>query len=129
MLSAKEEQRVCPLTGTRPTLAPEVSDAVTDLYQEAGRVEALSARAAAALERACLEAALTDRSFGAKRLVDQIEAAKKDGRTPSTLAEKLDIVRTVGNYGAHPTPGTSGEFLQVEAGEPDALFAALTGVG
>ncbi len=129
MLSAKEEQRVYPLTGTRPTPAPEVSDAVTDLYQEAGRVEALSARAAAALARACLEAALTDRSFGGKRLVDQIEAAKKDGRTPSTLAEKLDIVRTVGNYGAHPTPATSGEFLQVEAGEPDALFGALTVVG
>ena len=103
----------------------EVPPEIGAEYIEAARLRTISPRASAALARRCLQLALHDHGFRARSLEQEIEKAEQAGKCSTVLAEKLHMVRMVGNYAAHGTPDDSGGFLTVEPGELEALFGAL----
>ncbi len=51
-------------------------------------------------------------------LYDEIEQVLNSGKLPSPLAEGLDAVRAIGNFGAHPIKSKhTGEVKMQEAGK------------
>jgi hypothetical protein len=96
-------------------------------YVEAAAIESLSPRMAAVALRRCLQNVLTSKGFHGRDLVDQLAKAIEASDLPSALHESLDMLRLVGNYGAHPIPVAPGAdtSLEVEPGELDMLFGAL----
>jgi hypothetical protein len=80
-----------------------------------------SPRASAALSRRCLQDLLKEKGGAKKRdLNDQIEEMMVGDRLPPDLAEDLDVVRNIGNFGTHTQKSThSGEILDVEPGEAE----------
>jgi hypothetical protein len=53
-------------------------------------------------------------------LFDEIQAVLDDGKLPSQIAEGLDAVRVIGNFGAHPIKSRhTGEVMPVEPGEAE----------
>lgn len=118
-------ERIFPSTSSRASPHQDVPSSIREVYLEAALVESKSARAAAALARRCLQAALWEKGFTAKNLNEEILAAEKGAAISSVLRQKLEIVRHVGNYAAHPLADGVGGLLTVEPGEVDALFDAL----
>ncbi len=109
-----------------PGLTKEVPAEIREAYEEAQRCRPISTTAAAALARRCLQLALHSQGFKARSLNDEIALASRDSRSTSLLIEKLEIVRNVGNYAAHPIVDmNAGVILEVEPGEVDALLDAL----
>jgi hypothetical protein len=121
-------RRVAAYPRTRTVkLDPEIPPFLARDYIEAVAVAADSARAAAALARRGLQAALRDKGFVApsKKLNDEIELALKDPRTSTTLGEKLRFVQRVGNDAAHPNRDYLGDFIDVTTGDLEVSIAAL----
>jgi hypothetical protein len=110
-----------------PKTPVEVPAMLVRDYAEAVAVSSISTRAAAALARRGLQAALRDRGFKApsKKLNDEIELALKDARTSSTLGEKLRFVQRVGNDAAHPNLDYVGDFIEVTPEDLEVIVAAL----
>jgi hypothetical protein len=99
------------------------AEVATDLT-EAFAVASISARGAAMLARRALQNALRHAGFKhptSRDLKDEIELAINDPRTPSTLNELLDAVRTAGNDSAHPNRDYAGDLIEV----PNALVLLL----
>jgi hypothetical protein len=125
------ERFVLPRTVAREPIPDKVPKSLVEDYTEACNVLAESAKASAALSRRCLQNLLVEKAGMTKRdLNDQIQEAINARALPSTLAEDLDTVRLIGNFGAHPIKSKStGEIVPVEPGEAewnldvlDALF-------
>ena len=96
-------------------------------YAEAHATAPVSCRGAAALARRALQNALRDRGFthSSSKLQKEIEAAEKSPEMPSSLREKLDFLREVGNAGAHPNVDHAGEIVDVTEGEIEMLLEIL----
>lgn len=120
-----DSERLYPVVAIPPPLSTDIPARIADEYREAAKLRTISPRASATLARRCLQMALRDNGFEAKTLFKEIEIAKNDSRCSSDLIEKFNMVREVGNYAAHPTEDGSGNFLSVEPGELELLFAAL----
>lgn len=90
------------LSTDAPPPAPHMPEAVTALYSEAASISALSPRAAAALLRVALEAALKEKypDQAKQSLTDLIGWAKKQG-LPEWTQQAMDVVRFKGNKAAH----------------------------
>lgn len=71
-------------------------------YEEAHAILNLSPKASATLSRRCLQGMIRDFwGISKARLVDEIDALKKESVDPSTKIV-LDALRKLGNIGAHP---------------------------
>jgi hypothetical protein len=82
-------------------LHKSVPVSVTTIYDEALRIKTLAPNAFAVQIRRALEALCSDR--GAKRaaLQGMLKELADRGEIPSTLAEVTDVLRLLGNVGAH----------------------------
>ena len=109
----------------------EVTDQdVGDDYKEACEVLPISAKASAALSRRCLQHLLRVKA-GVKPgdLSNEIQQVLDSKALPSHLAEAIDAVRNIGNFGAHPIKSTStGQVLPVEPGEAEWNLDTVEGL-
>ena len=121
---------VYPKTTARP-VPPEVDLAFENDFREACLVIGDSEKASAALSRRCLQKLLIEKA-GAKEkatLDSQIQEVLDSGVLQSQLADAIDAIRTVGNFGAHPIKSThTGEVIEVELGEAEWLLDTLEGL-
>lgn len=116
-----------PRTGNRPSAPPVVPKDLTADYNEACLVLELSAKAAAAMGRRCLQNLLRSvLESKAGSLFEEIEAVLAKGELPSHIADDLHFLREVGNFAAHATRDVhTGEVLDVEPGEAEAVLDVL----
>lgn len=107
-------------TGRAP-VPSEVPKGIADDYREACLVLADSPKASAALSRRCLQTVL--REAGKVKpadLNDEIEEIRNRGMLPSQIADELDVVRVIGNFGAHPIKSkVTGQIVEVEPHEAE----------
>jgi hypothetical protein len=128
---ARRAELVYPLARRPPSLSGDIPEALRTAYREAWNLVPHSERAAAVMARRCLQLALRREGFGDRDLYNEIENAK--AKVSPRLQTKLHYIRQVGLLGAHPIAGKSAEgapldytsLVEVEAGEVEALFAAL----
>lgn len=116
---------VYPRAQARLALSAEVPEDIARDYAEACEVLAISAKASAALSRRILQRLLREYGgFRERTLETEIEKALPT--LPSHLADAIDAVRHVGNIATHPIhSGTTGEIVDVEAGEADWLLSTV----
>lgn len=81
-----------------PNFVPE---AIRTSYQEAKKVEKISPTAFAVMIRRALEYLCKDQSATGKTLNQQLEDLASRKIIPQVLAEMTDVLRTLGNIGAH----------------------------
>ena len=105
----------------RPPSPPEVPTRIAEDYTEACVVLVDSPKASAALSRRCLQHLLRDAAgVTAGNLADEIQQVIDGGSLPSHLVEMVDVVRTIGNFAAHPIKSQrTGQIIPVEAGEAE----------
>jgi DNA-directed RNA polymerase subunit RPC12/RpoP len=86
-----------------------------------------SPNASATMSRRCLQILLRNHfGFHARTLDEQIKGILGTAHLPSFLKSELDVIRTLGNFGAHPTPhAESGEIIEVERAEAKWLIQVL----
>lgn len=112
---------VWPKGVSRAPVPPEVPTEIAQDYLEACLVISDSPKASAALSRRCLQHLLR-LAAGVKTgdLSTEIQQVLDSGKLPSTIAENIDAVRNIGNFGAHPNKSkTSGEIVPVEPDEAE----------
>lgn len=113
---------VYPLIKTDRDPAPsEVPGAIAQDYNEACVVLKDSPKASAALSRRCLQNVLRDAAkVQHGDLFDEIEEVLQRGTLPSQIAENIDAVRHIGNFGTHPIKSKSaGTIVDVEPDEAE----------
>jgi hypothetical protein len=112
---------VYPRSAARPPIPKQVPDHIAEDYSEAALVLADSPKASAALSRRCLQTVLREKgNTKSKDLAPQIGEVLATHTLPSYIAEYLDAVRNIGNFGAHPLKSQStGEIVAVEPGEAE----------
>lgn len=117
---------VWPKAATRP-VAQEVPEPFAADYREAALVLPDSPKASAALSRRCLQHLLREVA-GVKHsnLSDEIDEVLASKTLSSHDAKRIDAIRTVGNFAAHPIKSThTGEIVDVEPGEAEWLLDTL----
>jgi len=117
---------VHPLGATRP-LSRDVPAAYADRFQRAVRVLPMAAEASAAISRRLLQDLLRGEAGITRRdLSSEIQELLDSNVLPSGLANEVDVIRTVGNFAAHPIKSQStGEVMEVEPGEAESLLDVL----
>jgi len=78
-----------------------VPDVVANCYKEAARIKNLAPNAFAVQIRRALEALCEDRGVNERTLARSLNVLAERGEIPATLAEMTDILRLLGNIGAH----------------------------
>lgn len=91
-----------PLLVTGRPVASEVPLAISKAYRAAGAIIGVSPEASAALSRRCLQSVLRNQGYDQRDISDQIKAAKSGSELPTYIADDLDNIRVIGNFGAHP---------------------------
>jgi hypothetical protein len=121
---------VYPKAISRTPLSTDVPDKFANDYKEACLVIADSPKASAALSRRCLQNILREEAkVKPQDLSKEIEEVLSSGKLPSHLAERIDVVRNIGNFAAHPIKSTNtGEIVDVEPGEAEWLLDILEGL-
>lgn len=104
-----------------------VSPPIWKEYVAARQLVISNPNASATMSRRCLQILLRNHfGLNARTLDDQIKAILATGQLPSFLKSDLDVVRTLGNFGAHPTPhAETGEIMEVERAEAEWLIQVL----
>lgn len=115
---------------SRAPLDPDVPANYFNDYREACLVILDSPKASAALSRRCLQNILREEAKTTKKdLFDQIQEVLDANKFPSYLADGLDAVRAIGNFGAHPIKSKStGEIVDVEPGEAEWNLDVIEGL-
>lgn len=118
---------VYPRSTGRPPCPPEVPKEVCSDYTEACLVLRDSPKASAALSRRILQHILREEAhIQAADLAREIDAVMASGALSAQLAASLDLVRTVGNFAAHPTKSTAtNAIIEVELGEAEWNLAVI----
>ena len=108
----------------------EVPAPIAADFKEASEVLAISAKAAAALGRRCLQTLIRTAVGIKKGSLDQEIQALLDTKTlPSHLADDVDAVRHLGNFATHPIKSTNtGELVEVEPQEAEWTLDVLEGL-
>lgn len=78
-----------------------VPDSVSSIYSEACRIKYIAPNAFAVQIRRAIEALCNDRGVSERNLAKSLEKLGERGELPSALYEATDIIRLVGNVGAH----------------------------
>jgi len=110
-----------PVDRGRRALPEGIPDSIEQEYREASAILEISPRASAAMSRRCLQSLLTEIGGATKQqLPDAIDEVIATGVLPNHVAEELDAVREIGNFGAHPMKSlATGAILDVEPGEAE----------
>jgi hypothetical protein len=127
--SERGRVQVYPPSSSRPC-PPEVPEHVRAEFNEACAILASSPRGSAAMSRRCLQTVLRE-AGGAKPsdLSSEIDEILDREVLASHLAEILDAIRHIGNFGTHPIKSKStGEVLPVEPGEAEWNLEVLEGL-
>lgn len=95
---------------------------VSEIYLEAFRIREIAPNAFAVQIRRALEALCEDRSAKGRNLADKLKDLSMRGEIPKVLAEVTDVLRLIGNIGAHAV-GKSVHPLQAYA--IDDFFRAV----
>jgi len=105
----------------RSPISKEVPPEFTQDYIEACLVLPDSPKASAALSRRCLQNILREKAkVKHKNLGREIQETLDKKLFPSYIAERVDAVRNVGNFAAHPIKSKqTGEIIEVELGEAE----------
>lgn len=103
----------------------EVDQEVARDWHEAVAVAPKSIRAAAILARRALQLTLRKKGFGSRSLKAEIDLATASADTPTTLRDKLHVVRDIGNDAAHPNEDPEGALADVTAADLEFLFETL----
>ena len=82
-------------------LHSSVPKRVRHIYNEASRIQQIAPNAFAVQIRRALEAVCIERGATKGNLVHNIQELAKRGEIPKTLAEASDLLRLIGNVGAH----------------------------
>jgi hypothetical protein len=85
----------------RIALDESVPESVARIYDEAIRVKYISPNSFAVQIRRALEALCVDRGVQKRSLASNLEELSARGEIPGALAEAGDILRLIGNMGAH----------------------------
>lgn len=118
---------VHPRKTSRPPTPAEVPESFSQDYNEACLVLSDSPKASASLSRRCLELLLTEKA-GTKEgnLAQAIQEVLDLQLFPKRIAEYLDAVREIGNFGAHPRKSLhTGEIMSVAPGEAELNLEVL----
>ncbi len=117
---------VHPFSSARP-IPSEVESHFANDFNEASLILSYSPKASAALSRRCLQNVLREKATVKKGdLSNEIQQVIDSKMLPSYLADSIDAVRNIGNFGAHPIMSTStGEIFDVEPGEAEWLLDVL----
>ena len=95
----------------RKNISDKVPTSLKEEYEEACQVLSISPKASAALSRRILQAMLEERGYTVEGLFWQIEAALNDTSPdkvlPNSIRQKIDAIRNVGNFAAHPMADTT----------------------
>lgn len=83
------------------SLDKSVPDRVAHIYAEAVRVKHISPNSFAVQIRRALEALCQDRDVTTGVLANKLKVLNERGEIPNNLSEATDILRLVGNLGAH----------------------------
>lgn len=113
--------QVWPRGVSREPIPNEVPPSIAEDYKEACLVLSDSPKASAALSRRCLQN-LFRQAAGVKPgdLYDEIQQVIDSKKLPSTIANSIDAVRAIGNFGAHPIKSkVTGEIVDVEPNEAE----------
>jgi hypothetical protein len=127
IITDPHEYLVWPRGIGRTPLPGAVKDPYRADYLEACNTLDGSPRASAAMSRFCLQRLLRDKA-GVKpgdlsKEIDQVLASKV---LPSDIADDLDAIRAIGNFGAHPIKSkNTGEIVEVGPGEAEHLLTVL----
>lgn len=84
-------------------LDASIPDVVASNYRESKRVQKVSPNAFAVLIRRALEALCDDRGVSKGSLHARLRRLAEKGEIPPVLIEVTDVLRTLGNSGAHNT--------------------------
>ncbi len=84
-------------------LDASIPDIVASNYRESKRVQKVSPNAFAVLIRRSLEALCDDRDVAQGTLHARLKSLAENGEIPPVLVEVTDVLRTLGNSGAHNT--------------------------
>ena len=119
-----ERHLAYPHFSKRKNISDKVPAALKEEYEEACQVLSISPKASAALSRRILQAMLEERGYTAKKLFRQIQAALNDTSPdkvlPNSIRQKIDAIRNVGNFAAHPMADTTTfEIINVEPEEAE----------
>jgi hypothetical protein len=112
------EYPIWPISSSRP-VSDLVPENIKKDFVESALILNLSPKASAALSRRCLQNLLKDHA-GANQnnLSAQIDFVIPN--LPSFLADKIEHIRVVGNFAAHPIKSkTTSEIIEVEPGEAE----------
>ena len=88
---------IWPSVGLDQTVPKEISH----IYEEAVRIKHIAPNAFAVQIRRALEALCKDRKTKNQSLARQLKELSDKGEIPTTLSEASDILRLIGNVGAH----------------------------
>jgi Domain of unknown function (DUF4145) len=106
---------------------PEIPSSYKSALTEAAAVLKFSPNASAALSRRALQQVIRERG-GVRHatLFKEIDEVLASGTLPPYLARDLDVIRRIGNLGAHPEKDTNtGEIVDVEPGEAEWTLSVL----
>lgn len=116
-------RRLHPEMPALPPMGEEIPAEFSELVTKAARVRHVAPEAAAVLLRKCLERVLRQRYDLGERpvLARLVEAAVNDPAISGHLHAHFDLLREVGNWGAH-----ANDELHVEPNEVDQLLVSIT---
>ena len=119
-----ERHLAYPPFSKRKVISDKVPEALVEEYEEACKVLPISPKASAALSRRILQAMLEERGYESDVLAQQIQAALDDTSPdkvlPYSIRQKIDAIRNVGNFAAHPmADATTSEIINVEPEEAE----------
>lgn len=115
-----------PESGIRPIPAHLPAPLAAD-FREACLIMDLSPRASATLARRCLQGMIRDfHGIALPRLIDEIDAIKD--RIDPGVWDALQVVRKVGNIGAHPEEDIN-RIVDVDPGEAEQLIGLIELLG
>lgn len=107
-----------------PKVALDVSvpEGVARIYEEAARIKAIAPNAFAVQIRRALEALCKDRGAKAGALARQLQELSDRGEIPKTLPEASEVLRLIGNVGAH---ASDTDVHPLQAAAIDSFFKAI----
>jgi len=103
-------------------LTIDVPQTIREVYDEAARIKEIAPNAFAVQIRRALEALCEDRAAKGHSLAEKLKDLSARAEIPPVLAEMTDVLRLIGNIGAH---GISESVHPLQASAIDEFFKAV----
>lgn len=105
-----------------PFIPLSVPHKIADAYSEAARIKGISPNAFAVLIRRSLEILCHERGLTNGTLAKRLKILSDQGELPPTLSQATDLLRTIGNVGAH---GSESSVSPLHVHAIDDFFLAI----